>query len=63
MINETFTNYIKLKKKKIEVTNPMSDFIIYAHKNYQNKKWKIENKNLTKQILNINNSFLKKNFS
>ena len=60
ILKNKFTNFLKFRKKKIEVTNPMSDFIIYSHKNFNNTKWLNENKNLTEQILYINSIFLKK---
>ena len=57
ILKNKFTNFLKFRKKKIEVTNPMSDFIIYSHKNFNNTKWLNENKNLTEQILYLNSIF------
>lgn len=58
IINETFTNFIKFKNKKIKINNPMHEFINYSIKNKNNMKWYDENKFLTYEIMRINNLFL-----
>ena len=55
---KTFTNYLEYKNKKIKISNPMNDFILFCHKHHKNKKWFLENKKITEKILNINHQFL-----
>tara|TARA_Y100000294_G_C8548037_1_gene334073 strand:- start:276 stop:1184 length:909 start_codon:yes stop_codon:yes gene_type:complete len=56
--NNIFLNFLKYKKEKTPIKNPMDQFIINAIKNRKNKNLINKNKNLTYEIMKINYLFL-----